>query len=210
MIRIVPLCLLLCFFALVACRQDLHLHPPYAATLEPEQALAIPEAETAEAQLAIEAATASDRPNILPYMRDGMESETIRAILREDIQDAIELTAFGLIDIWYYEYDLNGDGHSDFIIYTVSPLHCGSGGCSLGVYISDGAGGHFVAGALTVRLLSPEQAVFRPEVSVSISENKTSGFHDIVFAWPDHPGGVMWYNKVAERYVHSLLGELIA
>jgi hypothetical protein len=138
--------------------------------------------------------------NILPLMKDGMQDELTLLIYEEWIHDVMTISNSKWIDIWYYDYDLNGDGHMDKIVYIQSPFHCGSGGCSFDVWINDvrrdsdnewtfielscDRGYRSVSG-LVARLMD-EHGQFHPEMRVSISRNKTNGFRDIEFFGPDN------------------------
>ncbi len=73
-------------------------------------------------------------------------------------------------DIPNYEkgfYDLNGDGLKEAVIYIKDSDWCGSGGCTLFVFQATDVGFLFVSRTTITR---------KP---VSISQNKTSGWHDI-------------------------------
>ena len=133
----------------------------------------------------------SEPVNILPLMRDGMQNETTRLLYAEDIHDVMTISNSKWIDIWYYDYDLNGDGHMDKIAYVQSPFHCGSGGCSFQIWVNNGNGDFVIASMLTVQLLTFE-GYFHPDCRVVISRSKTNGFYDIEFSGP--------YNNFALKY----------
>ena len=69
-------------------------------------------------------------------MSNGLENEIIRAISDNDIRDVYEMTYAKYIEIWYYETDLNDNGHDDIIVIVRSPLHSGSHGDNLYTAVS--------------------------------------------------------------------------
>jgi hypothetical protein len=84
----------------------------------------------------------NEKINITGMMLDGMESELIRMIYADAIRDVYELTGSEQITIYYYEMDLNNDGHKDIIAVVISPLHSGLMGNTVNIFQNDGNGGY--------------------------------------------------------------------
>jgi len=92
--------------------------------------------------------------DIVPYMLSGLENELIRTIYADDIRDVYEITYAKYIEIWYYETDLNDNGYNDYIVIVQSPLHSGSRGDSVDIWIYGENGEyHNVSGLSVARIL---------------------------------------------------------
>jgi len=116
--------------------------------------------------------------NIVDKMSDGLESELIQKLYDEDIRNVYEWTNSKHIDIWYYEVDLNDNGYNDIITIVSSPLHSGSHGDSVDIWINDGNGEYQeVSGLSVARILSHDPEYNNGEIY--ISNEKTNGFRNI-------------------------------
>ena len=114
--------------------------------------------------------------DIVPLMLDGLENELIQKLYGEWIRDVYEITFAKYIRIWYYEIDLNDNGHDDLIVIIQSPLHSGSRGDSTDIWINKGNGEYYNTSWLTVRILASD-----PEYNgqIYILDEKTNGFKNI-------------------------------
>lgn len=118
----------------------------------------------------------SNKINIVEKMSNGLENEIIKKIYADDIQDVYEMTYAKYMEIWYYETDLNDNGHDDIIVIVRSPLHSGSHGDSLDIWINDGNGEYNNVFEVVTRILADN-----PEYNgqIFISDKTTNGFKNI-------------------------------
>ena len=82
--------------------------------------------------------TSKKEQNIVLKMKDGLENPEILEYYKQDIIDVKTITNSKIIEIKYYDIDLNDDGLKDKIVYIASPLHSGSYGDSFNILINNG------------------------------------------------------------------------
>ena len=89
----------------------------------------------------------------------------------------VESTTFSkVIQIKYYDYDLNEDGNVDKIVTIQSPIHSGSHGDALDFLIATDNGSYRRISNLTVQMYGKEKA----SANMFILNDITNGFHDIL------------------------------
>lgn len=137
--------------------------------------------------------------NILEYMKDGMENPAIVDYYQEDIHDVMAITNSKMMEIRYYEVDLNDDGINDLIVSLISPLHSGSQGDSFQILFGNGE--YYLKNRIsyTFRLYC-QNADYTPIGQVHILPSKTNGYYNLeIFADGSH--FFLKYQNGAYQYV---------
>ena len=120
--------------------------------------------------------------NIVLKMKDGLENPEILEYYKQDIIDVKTITNSKIIEIKYYDIDLNDDGLMDKIVYIASPLHSGSHGDSFNILINNGESYDRIV--YWTLLLWDQYYDENEEEVVEVGElyvlpEKTNGFHNI-------------------------------
>jgi len=86
----------------------------------------------------------------------------------KDVVNAKEISEN--LEIGFIEYDLNNDDLTDFFAQVYSPLHCGTAGCSLYIFLqkSDGT---------FTELVGPSNTYWK----IVVSQKLSNGMHDLIF-----------------------------
>ena len=113
------------------------------------------------------------KEDLLANMSNGLTDSLIYA---EDILDVESITFSKVIQIKYYDYDLNEDGNVDKIVTIQSPIHSGSHGDALDFLIATDNGSYRRISNLTVQMYGKEKA----SANMFILNDITNGFHDIL------------------------------
>lgn len=120
--------------------------------------------------------------NIVLKMKDGLENPEILEFYKQDIIDVKTITNSKIIEIKYYDIDLNDDGLMDKLVYIESPLHSGSMGNSFNILINNGESYDRI---LYCTLLLWDQYYdenweeFEEVGELYVLPEKTNGFHNI-------------------------------
>ncbi|RJG05947.1 hypothetical protein D3870_07875 [Noviherbaspirillum cavernae] len=99
----------------------------------------------------------------------GVSHSMAQSALPADIANSIRKT-FADDELRYFDssVDLNGDGKPEVLVYVVGPTVCGTGGCNLLVFTSEGTGYRLVSNI----------SVTQPPIRAS--SNRSSGWRDLV------------------------------
>lgn len=116
------------------------------------------------------------KEDLLANMSNGLTDSLICEIYAEDILDVESITFSKVIQIKYYDYDLNEDGNVDKIVTIQSPIHSGSHGDALDFLIATDNGSYRRISNLTVQMYGKEKA----SAKMFILNDITNGFHDIL------------------------------
>ena len=137
--------------------------------------------------------------NILEYMKDGMENAAIVDYYQEDIYNVMTMTNSKMIEIRYYEVDLNDNGMKDLIVSFISPLHSGTQGDSFQILFCDGK--HYFKNHISYTFkLYYQNRDYTPVGQVYILPNKTNGYHDLEI-FTDETHFFLKYQKGAYHYI---------
>ena len=121
--------------------------------------------------------TREKEQNIVLKMKDGLENPEILEFYRQDIIDVKTITNSKIIDIKYYDADLNEDGFVDKIVYIRSPLHSGAHGDNLSILLNDGKSYRKIF-SISIPLMCQDTDM-TVIGEMYILKNKTNGFYDI-------------------------------
>ena len=139
-----------------------------------------------------------DNINILEYMKDGMENSSIVDYYHEDIRDVMTITS-SMIEIRYYEADLNDDGMNDLIVSLISLLHSGTQGDSFQILFCNGE--HYLKNRISYTFrLYYQNDDYTPIGQVYILPSKTNGYHDLEI-FTDETHLFLKYQNGAYQYI---------
>jgi hypothetical protein len=99
-----------------------------------------------------------------------LPAQVVRQIIEDHYAGKLPARVRIPVERWsFHSTDLNEDGQSDYVIEHEDPDFCGSGGCSVLIYVSNPSG---------FRCVYSGGAFFSECVSLPF---KTNGLHDLVF-----------------------------
>lgn len=101
------------------------------------------------------------------------------------------------LEIGIFPYDLNDDGNLDFFSYLQSPLHCGTSGCQLYIFLRANNG--------EFNKISSPTNVYQ---TFEISNTKHNGFYDLVFLANEENTKCFWqWDKKSYKFSMCRKGE---